>query len=95
MIIVIPLFSFCFAFCCVVSFSYMILVRSKDRAMAQAVWLPNSRLPFSLSGHPFGIRGVQGGTGIYFSVIHPALVLRPSCFPEKLGVNEKLYARQK
>jgi len=79
MIIVIPLVSFVLlSFCCDVSFSNMILVRSKDRAMAQAVWSPNFRRPFSRSGHPLGICGVQGGTGVYFSLVHPALVLRPS-----------------
>jgi hypothetical protein len=47
------------------------------------------------SGHPFWICGVQSGTGAYSSLVHPALVLRPSCFPKKLGVNKKLYSHQK
>ena len=63
--------------------------------MAQAVWSPKSLRPFSLSGHPFEICDGQGGTGVHFSLVHPALVLRPSCFPENLGVNKKLYSLQK
>jgi hypothetical protein len=56
--------------------------------MAQGVRSLNSRSRFPLSGHQLGICGVQGGTGIYFSVVHPALVLRPSCCPEKVGGNK-------
>ena len=78
-IIVIPLSSFVLlSLCCVVSFSNMILVRGRDRAMAQAVWSPNFRRPFSRPGHPLGICGVQGCTGVYFSLVHPAHVLHPS-----------------